>query len=293
MERKKNTTWMYPELDLEELYHDGHFEKVVQVATENMDLVMSHHRNANYEVLEKSIRMANVMASYLERSIQDLSDQALIAVGKLMGCIETLEKIQYENEQNRAAFEQTRLLGTKHLDRIVQALENYGSLSQSQMCEILDLQASTLSEALKKVRMTNLIQSSPYGKYKMYSLTEEGIRYGKTLRRKNLYASSNKPSAMNIEAAIKTLQLYLEEDETHDLCRDRIQESFGVVVGPGSRLSLHDSVRHHITKFAVEEIAREGNAAEIAIQGEEIEFIDYDKLVANVNTVMLNMADCV
>ena len=293
MERKKNMTWMYPELDLEELYHDGHFEKVVQVAAENMDLVMSHHRNANYEVLEKSIRMANVMASYLERSIQDLSDQALIAVGKLMGCIETLEKIQYENEQNRAAFEQTRLLGTKHLDRIVQALENYGSLSQSQMCEILDLQASTLSEALKKVRMTNLIQSSPYGKYKMYSLTEEGIRYGKTLRRKNLYASSNKPSAMNIEAAIKTLQLYLEEDETHDLCRDRIQESFGVVVGPGSHLSLHDPVRHHITKFAVEEIASEGNAAEIAIQGEEIEFIDYDKLVANVNTVMLNMADCV
>ena len=293
MERKKNTTWMYPELDLEELYHDGHFEKVVQVAAENMDLVMSHHRNANYEVLEKSIRMANVMASYLERSIQDLSDQALIAVGKLMGCIETLEKIQYENEQNRAAFEQTRLLGTKHLDRIVQALENYGSLSQSQMCEILDLQASTLSEALKKVRMTNLIQSSPYGKYKMYSLTEEGIRYGKTLRRKNLYASSNKPSAMNIEAAIKTLQLYLEEDETHDLCRDRIQESFGVVVGPGSRLSLHDSVRHHITKFSVEEIASEGNAAEIAIQGEEIEFIDYDELVTNVNTVMLTMADFV
>jgi DNA-binding transcriptional ArsR family regulator len=293
MERKKNTTWMYPELDLEELYYDGHFEKVVQVAAENMDLVMSHHRNANYEVLEKSIRMANVMASYLERSIQDLSDQALIAVGKLMGCIETLEKIQYENEQNRAAFEQTRLLGTKHLDRIVQALENYGSLSQSQMCEILDLQASTLSEALKKVRMTNLIQSSPYGKYKMYSLTEEGIRYGKTLRRKNLYASSNKPSAMNIEAAIKTLQLYLEEDETHDLCRDRIQESFGVVVGPGSRLSLHDSVRHHITKFSVEEIASEGNAAEIVIQGEEIEFIDYDELVTNVNTVMLTMADFV
>lgn len=293
MERKKNTTWMYPELDLEELYHDGHFEKVVQVAAENMDLVMSHHRNANYEVLEKSIRMANVMASYLERSIQDLSGQALIAVGKLMGCIETLEKLQYENDQNRAVFEQTRLLGTKHLDRIVQALENYGSLSQSQMCEILDLQASTLSEVLKKVRMTNLIQSSPYGKYKLYSLTEEGIRYGKTLRRKNLYTSSNKPSAMNIEAAIKTLQLYLEEAETHDLCRDRLQESFGVVVGPGSQLSLHDPVRHHITKFAVEEIASEGNAAEIAIQGEEIELIDYDKLVTSVNTVKLNMADFV
>jgi hypothetical protein len=64
-------------------------------------------------------------------------------------------------------------------------------------------------------------------------------------------------------------------------------------VGPGSRLSLHDSVRHHITKFSVEEIASEGNAAEIVIQGEEIEFIDYDELVTNVNTVMLTMADFV
>ena len=120
----------------------NHLAEALITPPENTDILLIHLKNQQR------------MASYLERSIQDLSDQALIAVGKLMGCIETLEKIQYENEQNRAAFEQTRLLGTKHLDRIVQALENYGSLSQSQMCEILDLQASTLSEALKKVRMT-------------------------------------------------------------------------------------------------------------------------------------------
>ena len=182
MEAKQNTTWMYPELDLEELYHDGHFEKVVQVASENIDLVMSHYRNCNYEALEQSIRVANILTSYLERSIQSASGQALIAAGRLMGCIETLEKIQYETEQNRAAFAETRLLGTKHLDSIVQALEAHGALSQTQMCELLDLQAPALSESLKELRMSNLVQISHYGTYKMYSLTEEGLRYGKSLR---------------------------------------------------------------------------------------------------------------
>lgn len=293
METKKNTTRMYPELDLEELYHGGHFEKVVEVATQNIDLVMSHYRNANYEVLEKSIRVASVMASYLERSVQAVSDQALIAAGKLMGCIETLEKIQYENEQNRAAFAQTRLLGTKHLDRIVQILEEYGSLSQTQMCEMLELQASTLSEILKKVRLTNLIQSSPYGKYKLYSLTEEGVRYSEALRRKTLYTPSNKPSTLNVETAIKTLQLYLEDEQTRDLCLGRMQETLGVVVGPGAQLALYDPTKPHITKFAVEEIASEGNAAEISIQGKETEFIDYSLVFACMDMMDRNAANVV
>ena len=79
METKKNTIWMYPELDLEELYRDGQFETLIRVAAENVDLVMSHFRQANYEVFEKSIRVGNILASNLEGSIQAASDLALIA----------------------------------------------------------------------------------------------------------------------------------------------------------------------------------------------------------------------
>lgn len=276
METKKNTIWMYPELDLEELYHNGQFETLIRVAAENVDLAMTHFRQANYEVLEKSIRVGNILASNLETSIQAASNLALIAAGKLIGSIETLEKIQYENEQNRAAFEQSKLLGTKHLDSIVQALATYGSLSQTQMCEMLSLQASTLSEALKKVRMTNLIQASPYGKYKLYSLTEDGQRYSETLRRKKIYTPGSKPSKLDIDAAIKTLQLYLEDDETRDLCKERMQEELGVVVTPGTKLSLHDSVKHQITKFDVKEIVSDVNNTEVSIGGEETQRLKYE-----------------
>lgn len=276
METKKNTIWMYPELDLEELYRNDQFETLIRVAAENTDLAMSHFRQANYEVLEKSIRLCSILASSLEGSIQAVSEHALIAVGKLIGSIETLEKIQYENEQNRAVFEQSKLLGTRHLDRVVQLLATYGSLSQTQMCEMLSLQASTLSEVLKKVRMTNLIQSSPYGKYKLYSLTEDGQRYSETLRRKKIYTPGSKPSKLDVDAAIKTLQLYLEDDETRDLCKERMQEELGVVVTPGTKLSLHDSVKHQITKFDVKEIVSDSNNAEVSIDGEETQQLKYE-----------------
>lgn len=275
METKKNTIWMHPELDLEELYRDGQFETLIRVTAENVDLAMSHFRQANYEVLEKSIRAGNILASSLEDSIQAASDLALIAVGKLLGSIETLERIQYENEQNRAAFEQSKLLGTKHLDRVVQALATYGSLSQTRMCEMLSLQASTLSEILKKVRRTNLIQASPYGKYKLYSLTEDGQRYSETLRRKNIYTPGSKPSKLDVDAAIKTLQLYLEDDATRDLCKEKMQEELGVVVAPGTRLSLHDPEKYQITKFDVKEIVGDGNNTEISINGEETQRFTY------------------
>ena len=157
----------------------------------------------------------------------------------------------------------------------MQALAIYGSLSQTQMCEMLSLQASTLSEALKKVRMTNLIQASPYGKYKLYSLTEDGQRYSQTLRRKRIYTPGSKPSKLDVDAAIKTLQLYLEDDETRDLCKERIQEELGVVVTPGTKLSLHDSEKHQITKFDVKEIVSDGNTTEVSISGEETQRLKY------------------
>ncbi len=277
MKTKKNTIWMYPEEDLEELYRDGQFETLMRVTTANIDLVMSHFRQANYEVLEKSIRAGSILASSLESSIHSASDLALIAAGKLIGSIEALAKIQYENEQNRATFAQSKLLGTKHLDRIVKVLATYGSLSQTQMCEMLSLQASTLSEVLKKIRMTNLIQASPYGKYKLYSLTEDGQRYSAMLRRKRIYAPGSKPAQLDIDAAIKTLQLYLEDDETRNLCKERMQESLGAVVAPGTKLSLHDSEKHQITKVDVNEIVNNGNNTdEVSILGEETQQLKYE-----------------
>jgi DNA-binding transcriptional regulator LsrR (DeoR family) len=184
METKKGVVWMYPELDIEELYLNGQFELLVQVANENIDLLVSHYRNANDEALEKSVRIGNVMASYFERGVQDDKTKALIALGKLIGCIETLEKIQYEKEQNRAVLERAKSAETENLDQVLAALFVRGYLSQDQMCEMLNLKEPAVDEVLEKALATNLIRTNPRGENQVYFLTEEGYRYIEMMRRK-------------------------------------------------------------------------------------------------------------
>ncbi len=276
METRNNALWAHPELDFEELYREERFEDLIQTTVENVDLVMSHFRHANYAMLEKSIRMGNLQAAALTDVLHTAKERALIAVGKLIGSMEALERIQYENEQNRAAFARSKLLGTKHLDEVVRALSAHCSLSQTQLGELLDLQASTLSETLKKVRKTGLVQASPYGKYKMYSLTEEGQRYSEGLQRKSLYTPGAQPSQLDMDVAIKTLRLYLEDEETRGLCQKKLSDELDcAVVARGSCVSLHDLAKQQITKFEVEEIVNEGNDSEVSLHGTETQKIEY------------------
>jgi hypothetical protein len=184
METKKGVVWMYPELDIEELYRTGEFEKLIQVANDNVYLAMSHYRCKDDETLEKTIRTGNVMASYFEKGIQDDKTKALITLGKLIGCIETLEKIQYEKEQNRAVLERAKSAETENLDQVLAALFVRGYLSQDQMCEVLNLKESVVSEVLEKALVTNLIRTNPHGENKVYFLTEDGYRYIAMMRRK-------------------------------------------------------------------------------------------------------------
>ena len=186
--REKKTAWISAETDFEELRCHNQFDEMVRLSEENFDLLVSLCRRSETEALEKCIRFGTVMLSYFERTLDRSKEEGgLFWAGKLKGCLETLDKLQFASRQDQIATERAKLLGTRHLNDIVFLLETHGSLSQSELGEMLGLQASTLSEVLKKVRQTQLIQSSPFGKYRIYSLTEEGVRYGAILRRKKRF----------------------------------------------------------------------------------------------------------
>ena len=110
-----------------------------------------------------------------------MSILALFNVGKLMGCIEALDGLQFAGDQNQMAVERAKLFGTKHLNEIILCLWANGSMSQTELRKSLRLRPSTLSEVLKKVRKTQLVQVIPYGKSKLYSLSDTGIQYGRML----------------------------------------------------------------------------------------------------------------
>ena len=311
------TTWVSPELDFEELYRDGRYEDIIQVSEKNTHLLISLCRRSERQALEKSVRFGTVVLSYFARSIQEaLEKNALFSAGKLMGHLEALDKLQFASDQDQAAIERTKLFGTKHLNEVILTLETHGTMSQTELSEALKLQASTLSEVLKKVRKTNLVQVSPYGKYRIYSLTEEGIHYGATLRKKSKQLSglevtlntlmpylresadttivehdtalhSRNPQQDGIDETVRTLRSLLENPATREnvvkKVREELPEDLGIIINPGSPIYICDQEQRTITKFDIKETMKETKNAEASLFGTWSERITIAKLDFNLS----------
>ena len=64
------------------------------------------------------------------------------------------------------------------------ALETHGSMTQTELCKYMrNMNASTLSEAMKKILKTGLVTKTALGKYRIYTLTDTGLEYGKIVRK--------------------------------------------------------------------------------------------------------------
>lgn len=210
--------WISPEEDLEKLFRSEDYEKVIQLSEENKELLFDLYQENQKDCLHTSIRFGKFLLKYFKRQFcNELRSTAILSAGILMGYIELLDRIRFREEQNCRVLDNARYSGTKHLDEIVFALETHGNVSQKELSEILELQASTLSEILKKVRKTGFVRVAPYGKYKMYSLTDEGIRYGALLRKRK----SEEPEYLQ---AIETISKYIENDNTKDECIKQLKK---------------------------------------------------------------------
>ena len=209
-ERNELAAWIAPEIDFEELFQEKQYDKLICLAEENINLVRKLSVGSSADDLLRSVNLGISILSYFERSIQQSKDfLSLFLLGKLKGRLETLNEQHYNLQQDSIAEATGRMAYTKYLDQIVSLLEMWGFMTQSELCEKLDLQNSTLSEALKKVRETQLVAVHSMGKYKVYSLTDEGIRYG-ALQRKN------KKKSLNVEDTLDALQKQLSQEESRD-----------------------------------------------------------------------------
>lgn len=254
-EHIEKTMWITPELDFEDLFRDGCYQDIIRLSKENADLMTSLCRHSETEKLKKSLSFGMVMLSYFERSLQKDEDvSSAFWAGKLKGCLETLDKLQFASDQDLLAAERAKLLGTKHLDEIIFALETHGTMSQSELGESLGLQASTLSETLKKIRKTQLVQVSPYGKYKIYSLTGEGARYGALLRKKLRHRTE-------LETAIGVVHLYLQNPDMREHClnmlNDKLSETSDIIVSIDNQVAFIDYKQKINAKFHVHQVLRE------------------------------------
>lgn len=261
--------WIFPEKDFEDLFVNGQYKTISDLSEENLNLLFRLFKDNKLDQLQSSIRFGNIMLSYLQGVLEDSPrESAAFDAGKLMGYIELLDRLRFSEEQEQMDRKRAENRGSKHLNPIIHILETHGSVSQSDLADMLRLQPSTLSEALKKVRQTGFVQVTPYGKYKLYSLTESGIRYGALLRRKER-------SEADFRNLLTRLREYLQNGYWKKFADDffaEMRSSCGAVISPGENISIFNNHTREITKYQIDCILQ--TATNLPNQGDICVFAD-------------------
>ena len=151
-------------------------DELTAVAEDIQEQLLFDWTGEKRQEVRKELKYDSALLAYIERFLKklDSSRHAALRLGALLGTVESLERLQYE--QNQTAWAEARFSKepVKHLREVVQALETHGTMTHTELSEYLKMNAPTLTEAMKKIVNTGVVQTSSIGKYKLYSLTDEG-----------------------------------------------------------------------------------------------------------------------
>lgn len=141
----------------------------------------------DYEELSKTLQYGFMMLDdFKEKSINNDLEQLFFEMGCLYGLMQLSSHICYEKKKDyRISESAVSFSRIKHFDDIISSLEDGQELSHAQLGERLNLNASTLTECMKKVMRTNMIQKRRSGKYILYSLSDNGLRYARIHRQES------------------------------------------------------------------------------------------------------------
>lgn len=182
-----NRTKRFPSnIDLVQEFTSENYEKIICCADDAQRELIYHWHVKDSLVAEQLILMSrSILNFWTDSIIKNRLWTALIRCGAWIGTLETIEKHIYE--KNMDSWSQKRiyknLLSIKHFDEILRLLEVKGVMTHGEMVEKLHLNnSSTLTEIIKKTRDFDIIDIKKSGKYKLYSLTDAGVRYARQIR---------------------------------------------------------------------------------------------------------------
>lgn len=216
-----------PKLEIFKELKEKKFNNLVEYAAKNKKALIACWNSQQRNDIELILRQLSARLSYFENSFDASAEfNAIYRLGTLLGTIECLENILYEEHKNRLESVDLVQKGAtiKHLNEVIKLLEKHGILTHSDLCHYLSLNPSTLSEAMKKILPTRTINITQEGKYKVYSLSDIGVRYGKAIRR-------NKAPEININEILKQLEIYvtsISSEEVKKLSQDLNVQIFNI-----------------------------------------------------------------
>lgn len=266
-----NITQQSPRQELHSMLTEGRNQELVAYAEQSKYKLLSDWIGGDTESLQRELRLESALLVYAENLLQEIDDSrfAALKLGTLLGTVESLEKAQYEQNQRAWIHARFSMYPVKHLPEIIHALETHGSMSHSELSAYLNMNPPTLSEAMKKILPTGALQSSTIGKYKIYSLSDAGIRYGKELRKNRQVDQSLHEICERINALV---QCVVNPDELHRI-KSSIMSQFenepANSIHAGSTMHLYDSdhPRDLPEKFRVESMINDLGSDDIILKG--------------------------
>ena len=187
-ERASVYEWYLPDLELDTIAEKNEDKNVYFYTKENQRRLFLQWDEEAYEELEKNLEYGSLLLRFFADSLEDDKQRALFELGTLKGVVESYEHLLYnKGEELRLQKAKYTFFSTvKHLDEVVFALETHGSMTQTELRKYMrQMNAPTLSEAMKKILNTGLVTATAMGKYKVYTLTDTGLKYGRLARRIN------------------------------------------------------------------------------------------------------------
>lgn len=228
-----NRTKRFPSnIDLVQEFTSENYEKIICCADDTQRELIYHWHVKDSLVAEQLILMSrSILNFWTDSIIKNRLWTALIRCGAWIGTLETIEKHIYE--KNMDSWSQKRiyknLLSIKHFDEILRLLEVKGVMTHGEMVEKLHLNnSSTLTEIIKKTRDFDIIDIKKSGKYKLYSLTDAGVRYARQIR-------SGEDRQHLLKNIIEEYGLNTDEKSLDSRLRSMNQE---ISVKPGQRLKV-------------------------------------------------------
>lgn len=228
--------------ELEAMLTEGLNQELVDYAERTQSQLLSDWVGGDSQAIRKELRYTSALAGYGVRYLQETDEAryAAVRLGALAGTVECFERILYEQDQNVWAEMRFAEESVKHLPEVVQALETHGPMSHAELAKHLGMKTSTLTEGMKKILPTGAVRASTMGKYKMYSLSDAGLRYGKELRKKQRQDASLAEVAGQIDRLLEDAPDQETREAVRSALRERLGGSSGMEVCIGDTWQMYD-----------------------------------------------------
>ena len=206
--------WSDLGMDPMELVEEEKWEDLISYADENMELLVQTVLSGNNDELADSVQTGAICLNIVETLAKKvgLMAYAFLCIGKLMGGLSVAaRKLSYESQKRESEIiAEKHLSGVRHLDDIILILDQNGTMTHTSLAEQLgNMNPPTLTENMKKIAQYGLIYFKKTGKYKYYYLTDAGLRYAESLKKRQ-------KGSENLDFIQRQLQELLNRDTTKE-----------------------------------------------------------------------------